>query len=64
MFQTYLQTKEHKVDEANSRIKLKAYRETYPEFKYDSLSTTFENNFNISNFNQYEIGPSREAHDV
>jgi hypothetical protein len=38
--------------------------ETYLEFKYDSLFTTFEDNFNISIFNQYEISPSGEARDV
>jgi hypothetical protein len=66
MFQTYLQTlfNEHKANEANSRIRLKTYMETYLEFKYDSLSTTLEDNFNILDFNQYEIGLSGEAHDV
>jgi hypothetical protein len=65
MFQTYLQTlfNEHKANETKCRIRFKAYKETYLEFKYDSLSTTLEDNFNISNFNQYEIGPSGKAHD-
>jgi hypothetical protein len=66
MFQIDLQTlfNEHKADEATSRRRLKAHREAYLKFKYESPSTTLEDNFNTSNFNQYEIGPSGEAHEV
>jgi hypothetical protein len=31
--------------------KLKAYQETYLEFRYDSLTTTLKDNFNILDFN-------------
>jgi hypothetical protein len=53
MLQTYLKIlfDEHKANEANYRRKLKAYREAYLEFRYDSLSTTLEGNFNTSDFN-------------
>jgi hypothetical protein len=63
MFQTYLQTffDEHKANEASYKRRLKAYKEAYPKFKYDSSSTTPKDNFNISNFNQYETGPIGEA---
>jgi hypothetical protein len=55
---------EHKVDEASYRRKLKAYWEAYPEFRYDSPSTTLEDNFNTSDFNQYEAGSSGKAQEV
>jgi hypothetical protein len=35
----------------NSKTRLKAYRETYLEFKHESPFLTLEDNFNISNFN-------------
>jgi len=55
---------QHKVDEASSKRRLKAYMEAYIEFKYDSPSTTHEDNFNASYFNQYETSPSGEAQEV
>lgn len=59
MFQINLQTlfNEHKADGASSRRRLKAYMDESP-------SITLEDSFNISNFNQYEIGPSGEAQEV
>jgi hypothetical protein len=59
MFQTYLQIlfDEHKADEASSKRRLKTYKETYPKFKYVSRFVTPEDNFNTSNFNQYEVSP-------
>jgi len=54
----------HKENEANSRRRLKTYKETYLEFKYDSPSTTLEDSFNISNFNYNEVGPSGEVQEV
>ncbi len=48
---------EHKADGASSKRRLKAYRDESP-------SVTLEDSFNISNFNQYEIGPSGEAQEV
>jgi hypothetical protein len=38
--------------------------EAYLKFKYDSPSTTHEDNFNASYFNQYETSPSGEAQEV
>jgi hypothetical protein len=63
MLQTNLQTlfDENKVDEVNYRRRFKAYRETYLEFKFDSPFVAFEDNFNTSNFNQYEAGPNGKA---
>ncbi len=55
---------EHKANETSYKRKLKAYWETYIEFRYDSPSTTPEHNFNISNFNQYEVGPRGEVQDI
>jgi hypothetical protein len=55
---------EHKENEADYKRKLKAYKETYLEFRYDSPSTTLEDNFSTSNFNQYEASPSGEAQEV
>jgi hypothetical protein len=42
---------EHKVDETNYKKRLKAYKEAYPKFKYDSPFVTFENNFNTLDSN-------------
>jgi hypothetical protein len=63
MFQKNLQTlfNEHKENETSYKMRLKAYKEAYPKFKYDLSSTTLEDSFNTSNFNQYETGPSGEA---
>lgn len=44
--------------------KLKAYQETYLEFRYDSLTTTLKDNFNILDFNQYKIDANGEAREV
>jgi hypothetical protein len=59
MFQINLQTlfDEHKADGASSKRRLKAYRDKSP-------SVTLEDSFNISYFNQYEIGPSGEVQEV
>jgi hypothetical protein len=48
MFQTNLQTlfDEHKANEASSSRRLKAYKEAYPKFKYDSPFATLEYSFN------------------
>jgi hypothetical protein len=48
----------------NYKRKLKAYHEAYPEFRYDSPSTTLEDNFSTSDFNQYEASPSGEVQEV
>lgn len=66
MLQTYLQTlfDEHKANETNYKRRLKAYRETYFKFKYDSPFTTPKDSFNTSNFNQYEASPSGKAQEV
>ncbi len=66
MSQTYLQTlfDEHKVNEANHKRRFKTYKEANPKFKYESTYVTLEDNFNTSNFNQYEVGPSGEAQEV
>jgi hypothetical protein len=66
MLQTYLKIlfNEHKANETNYRKKLKAYQEAYPKFRYDSTSTTHEDNFNTSDFNYYEVGPSGNFQNV
>jgi hypothetical protein len=51
---------EHKENDSY-KMRLKAYKEAYPKFKYDLSSTTLEDSFNTSNFNQYETCPSGEA---
>jgi hypothetical protein len=59
MFQINLQTlfDEHKADGASSPRRLKAYRDESP-------FVTLEDSFNISDFNQYETGPSGKAQEV
>ncbi len=59
MFQIGLQTlfDEHKADGASSKRRLKVYRDESP-------FVTLEDNFNISDFNQYETSPSGEAQKV
>jgi hypothetical protein len=52
---------EHKAYEVSSKRRLKSHWEAYLKFKYESPSTTLEDNFNTSNFNQYEIGPNGQA---
>jgi hypothetical protein len=42
---------EHKANEASYKRRLKAYKEAYSKFKYDSVFVTFENSFNILDFN-------------
>ncbi len=44
--------------------KLKAYQEAYLELRYDSLTTTLEDNFNILDLNQYKIDTNGEAQEV
>jgi hypothetical protein len=43
---------------------IKAYREAYPKFTYDSPFATLEDNFNTLDFNKYETCPSGEAQEV
>ncbi len=52
MFLTNLQTlfDGQKANETNSKRRLKAYREAYLEFKYESPSITLEDNFNTLGF--------------
>jgi hypothetical protein len=59
VFQINLQTlfDEQKADGASSRRRLKAYRDESP-------FVTLEDSFNISDFNQYETGPSEEVQEV
>ncbi len=59
MFQIDLQTlfDEHKADGTSSKRRLKMYRDESP-------FVTLKDNFNISDFNQYETGPSGEAQKV
>jgi hypothetical protein len=50
------------VNEASYRRKLK----TYPKFWYMNQSpfATLEDDFDMSDFNLYDVGPSGEVHDV
>jgi hypothetical protein len=45
-------------------MKLKAYREAYPNFVYVSPSTTLKDSFATSNLNQLEANTSGEAPQV
>lgn len=65
MLQTNLQTlfDDNKVYEVSYIRRLKAYRETYLEFKYDSPFAAFEDNFNTSDFN-HEASPNGEAQEA
>ncbi len=65
MLQIDLKTQfdEHKAYETYKK-KLKAYREAYIEFRYNSPFETHQDNFNISDFNWYEIGLSGKAQEV
>lgn len=52
---------EHKANEVNYGRKLKAYRETYPQFIYESPFVTPKDSFIQLDMDQFQVGINEEA---